>query len=141
VPSSSSAVTATLKKFVAVPMLAIAAQSAFASDWRLIASTDAFDLYADAASYVALPMVKVWVRFSGKPPYRVENGQLQVSGMERWTIDCMNRKIATSDYTGYDANNTAVVTRPGSPDTFHDIAPDSTWDLAASRLCKPDAFE
>ncbi len=122
-------------------LTALTAQTALASDWRFVASTDAFGLYADAASFVAAPIVKVWIRFDSKPPYRVENGQLQVRGMERWTIDCMNRKIATSDYTGYDANGIAVVTRPGSQTDFHDTAPDSVWDLAASQLCKSDALE
>ncbi len=70
---------------------------AFASDWRSIASTDAFDLYADAASFTGAPLVRVWVRFDGKPPFREENGKLQVRGMERWSIDCTNRRIATSD--------------------------------------------
>ncbi len=86
-------------------------------------------------------MLKVWIRFDGKPPYRVENGQLQVSGMERWTIDCMNRKIATNGYTGYDANDVAVITHPGSQTDFHDIAPDSVWEMATSQLCKSDALD
>ena len=61
--------------------------------------------------------------------------------MEHWTIDCTNRQIATSDYTGYDANGAAVVSSAGSATEFHDIAPDSLWDAAAKRLCDPATME
>ncbi|KNH00576.1 hypothetical protein BRCH_01168c [Candidatus Burkholderia brachyanthoides] len=96
-----------------------------ASDWRLVTSNDAFDLYADAESITSGPTIKVWMRFDGKPPYKVENGLLQVRGMERWNIDCMNRTVAMSDYAGYDDTGQAVISKPDPQTPPHPIAPDS----------------
>jgi hypothetical protein len=129
-----------MRTFVAA-CLACWAIAAHASDWRLIASNESFDLFADAATFTAAPIVKVWVRFEGKPPYKEMDGYVQVKGVERWTIDCTGRKIATSDYTGYAENGEAVVTRPGSATQFREIPPDSVWDIAAGRLCEEGAME
>jgi hypothetical protein len=126
---------------IVATMILLAASNACASDWRLIASNPSFDLFADASTFVDGPTIRAWVRFEGKPPYKEMNGRAQVKGMERWAIDCMSRKIATSDYTGYAEDGEPVVTERGSPTAFRDIPPDSVWDIAAGRLCEPGAME
>jgi hypothetical protein len=130
-----------LRGGVAAFFIALGAGNAAASDWRLIASNPSFDLFADASSFVGGPISRVWVRFEGKPPYKEMNGRVQVKGMERWSIDCAGKRIATSDYTGYDENGEPVASDAGSANTFRDIPPDSVWDVAAGRICEGEGME
>ncbi|MDR5821243.1 surface-adhesin E family protein [Caballeronia sp. LZ043] len=130
-----------IRRAMAAAFIALAGSQAAASDWRLIASNPSFDLFADASSFVGGPVSRAWVRFEGKPPYKELNGRVQVKGMERWSIDCAGRRIATSDYTGYGADGEPVVSEPGSADDFRDIPPDSVWDVAAEKICGAEGME
>ena len=90
-------------------------------------------LYTDTKLPIHL---KLWTRETYIKPYSPSPGlPLMKSRVQEFLINCSTWQVALGPFTACKSDGDTIVSMPGTPTSFEDIAPDTVGEAIATAAC------